>query len=271
MLPTVEIIKVMTTLAGIWLGGYLAMDKLVLEPRLAADRAIAASRQQSEREAQLEMVRRFVNDTDDLNDVFRAMTLLVRAGLIADHEGRLRREVERHFGLQIDDIVLSAVTLTPAPLRSGTAVPEPGQGATRQATGNDAQPARPSPATARMIAQDNRAIALLNGSDPTIRRATTQQLVSRIRNNEAVEQQVDTLIEQVSDPTVAGLSATGRLNTVVVLAAVSPAQWRAMPSARERVGQALDAIEGRAARGIAIGGQTRTAMQAVRSATRQGD
>lgn len=81
----VEVLKVLGTILGIWLGGYLALERLVEEGRI-----------QSERATQIELVKRFVTDTGDLDDVFRAMTMLVRAGFLRDPEGHLRRAIEKY-------------------------------------------------------------------------------------------------------------------------------------------------------------------------------
>lgn len=261
----IELLKGAGTIGGIWIGGYLALDRLIEEGRQASDRLVQAAQVQSERETQIELVKRFITNPNDLDDVFRTMTLLVRTGFLPDRQGHLKREIKRHFGQDHDQIDLAVITTA---TRVTARVPASAQPAT-QPPATHGQPADQSagaPSGPDWLAQ----VEALAGSDAAVRRSTAQRLVNAIRADPDLTTTgplIANLVDQLSDTQIRGLSATGRLNTLVVLGAVSTAQWRRTPAETSDLRANLDALKARADAGqVLIGADTAKAIDAIRRA-----
>ena len=230
-----EVLKIVGSVAAVAVAGWLAIDKVTHEARMTADR-----------EARVEMMRKFVANPDDLNDVFRALALLVRTGLLADNDSRLTKEIERFFGQEIGEISLSNITVAdtlarttlqtspsttalavrPSPLPSA---PPPSQPAS--AIGPVAAEPRPTsavgPTPGDLLAAR---VELLNDATPSTRTRTAQQIIAAIRDDEmGPEDQlkvVGALVGLARNERMRGLSATGRYNLLYVLSEVPQTRWR---------------------------------------------
>lgn len=253
-----EILKMTGGLATAFLAGWLALDKITYESRMAADR-----------EARVELMKRFVSDPDDLNDVFRSIALLVRTGMLADVDGKLTMEVERFFAQKIGEIPLGSIAVAPAPARraetlqqlttTGPAIAPP-------------SPLAPVPVVVRspgdVLAQR---VDSLNASTPSTRTATAQQIISAIRDNGLPPPEqlkvATALVDLADNDRMRGLSQTGRYNLIYVLSEVPAANWSNPDWATlsNDLRGALTTLEKRAADGVTvIGADTRRYLDVLK-------
>ncbi len=275
----IEMLKIVGALITAWLGGYLAVEKLAEENRYAVERAAEAHRQAltkaaednratmerishenratTERETHGELVRRFIGNPNDLNDVFRTLTLLTRTGLLRQEEESRRaliKEIEAFYGQRFDQIQLGTVIVDA--IAPGKIADLPTTPTLSETTASTPVP-RPSDV---LVAR----VPLLNESNSSVRTTTIQQLLTAVRDGgiPASEQVrvLQALVRLSDDQQIRGLSATGRFNLIYVLSELPWEQrrneWRDL--ATELRNNILQ-LEQREARGeVAIGSQTRS-------------
>lgn len=210
-----EVVKVVGAIAVAVVGGVYAIERVTSEARF-----------QAEREARVELVKRFVQNPDDLNDVFRAIALLVRTGIVNDHDGKLAREVEQFFGVSLGNIVLGTATVTSQAAPVAVAAPTQGPSVPQPTTPLQTAAAALPPPGDSLAAR----VGLLNDSSAQARTTTASLLVRAIRDQEiALQEQVKVaaaLVSMARDDSMRGLTATGRYNLLYVLSEVPGGRWR---------------------------------------------
>jgi hypothetical protein len=266
-----EALKIACVVIPIVGTGLFGIDKIIRE----TDAKIATIRAELDSTARIEMIKKFADDSADPREVFRSIAILLRLGLLADEDGRLAAAVFDYYGTLVGDLSLSELAYRqrrepqPAPAQAGSA-PSRGEGTDpRPGQSPEAGQAAASPAVAPGLAPTIAMLAVqIDSSDIQARRAATQRLMELARADAGrARVLLGPLIDQVSEPQILGLSATGRLNTLSVLAEVPANTWAGNPSEAARLRASLDALERRRAAGaVVIGTTTDAVIRRIREA-----
>ncbi|MFO0466050.1 MAG: hypothetical protein ACK5ZB_01990 [bacterium] len=226
----------------------------------------------ADREARVEMMRKFVANPDDLNDVFRALALLVRTGLLADNDKRLTEEIERFFGQKISEISLASITVAETQARAMPQVPPLPASLPPIPPPDPQSPPSISPTPGDLLAAR---VELLNDATPSTRTRTAQQIVTAIRDNAmAPADQLKVgraLVGLARNERMRGLSASGRYNLLYVLSEVPQALWQTEQwrSLAEDLGASLVTLERRIAENtVRVGDDTRRVLDKLKAQLR---